>query len=203
MGIVLLMWLGTISYGMMESGYYLTQHKKLSTMGALLGKAPQAAAIFDSGPQLTTGGAGGGGAVLAYAQQALGTPYKWGAPAQCTPTPTAYDCSGLVRCAVLAATNNIVDLGHYTVAQLAALKKARWTLPRSQWHPATLQPGDLIFYYIKSDAPTEPGHVAIYAGGGRVIDAPHAGTVVRYDRWNLGPIMGVGRIKAAPVKAAA
>jgi peptidoglycan DL-endopeptidase CwlO len=41
-----------------------------------------------------------------------------------------------------------------------------------------LEPGDLVFYGSSGSY----GHVAIYAGHGRIIHAPHAGAVVSYAR---------------------
>jgi cell wall-associated NlpC family hydrolase len=59
-----------------------------------------------------------------------------------------------------------VSLPHYTAAQYAV----------SAHVPiASLQPGDLVFFG------TDLHHVGIYVGGGMMIDAPHTGTVVRYD----------------------
>ena len=40
-----------------------------------------------------------------------------------------------------------------------------------------LAPGDLVFY----GSPGAYYHVGIYAGGGRMIHAPHSGEVVKYD----------------------
>ena len=44
-----------------------------------------------------------------------------------------------------------------------------------------LRPGDLVFYATDAKDPTTIHHVGIYAGGGRMIDAPHTGAKVRYD----------------------
>lgn len=41
---------------------------------------------------------------------------------------------------------------------------------------SALRPGDLVFFGNASYS----HHVAIYAGGGSVIEAPHTGDVVRY-----------------------
>jgi peptidoglycan DL-endopeptidase CwlO len=54
-------------------------------------------------------------------------------------------------------------------------------LPHSSWGDLSygrrisrrsLRPGDLVFFY-------GAGHVGIYVGGGRFIDAPHSGARVR------------------------
>ena len=44
--------------------------------------------------------------------------------------------------------------------------------------PSQLAPGDLVFFEPKADG---PGHVGMYVGGDRIVDAPHTGALVRYD----------------------
>ena len=46
---------------------------------------------------------------------------------------------------------------------------------------ADAQPGDLVFAEFGEDSPGLPGHVGIYEGNGRVLDAPHSGAFVRYE----------------------
>jgi cell wall-associated NlpC family hydrolase len=41
-----------------------------------------------------------------------------------------------------------------------------------------LQPGDLVFYAGSDGTAAHPGHVAIYLGGGRIIEDPHTGASV-------------------------
>jgi cell wall-associated NlpC family hydrolase len=89
---------------------------------------------------------------FAYAQ--LGKPYVWGATG-----PDSYDCSGLMYAAWAAAG---VTLPRDTYGEWASLPH----VPMS-----SLQPGDLILYNGES-------HVAMYVGGGEIIDAPHTGAVV-------------------------
>jgi peptidoglycan DL-endopeptidase CwlO len=91
------------------------------------------------------------------ALQYLGVPYVWGGA-----SPRGFDCSGLVMY-VYAQLG--ISLPHYTVAQWNA------TQPISQ---SEMQPGDLVFF-------NGLGHVGIYIGGGRFVDAPHTGSVVRVD----------------------
>jgi cell wall-associated NlpC family hydrolase len=52
---------------------------------------------------------------------------------------------------------------HYTVAEWNAFPQ----VPLNQ-----LQPGDLVFF-------NNLGHVGMYIGGGRMIHAPHTGSVVQ------------------------
>jgi cell wall-associated NlpC family hydrolase len=99
-------------------------------------------------------GAGAVGAVAA-AETRLGDEYVWGAAG-----PTTFDCSGLVQWAFAQVG---ISLPHYSGAQFA---------DGVQIPMADLEPGDLVFF-------SNPGeHVAIYIGGGQVIEAPHTGAVV-------------------------
>jgi peptidoglycan DL-endopeptidase CwlO len=88
----------------------------------------------------------------------------WGAAG-----PDAFDCSGLTAWAWRAGG---VSLPHFSGAQYASTTHISMS---------AIQPGDLIFY----ESPDQ--HVALYVGGGQIIHAPHAGSVVKYDSiyyWN-------------------
>jgi cell wall-associated NlpC family hydrolase len=102
-----------------------------------------------------------GDAVVAVAMRVLGTPYVWGGN---TPAD-GFDCSGLVQWAY-AQTG--VALPRTTGEQLHVGVAVT---------DGQLRPGDLVF--SRGGIPTHDfGHVAIYAGGGNVIVAPHTGDVV-------------------------
>jgi hypothetical protein len=91
-----------------------------------------------------------------YASAQIGKPYVFG-----TNGPDTFDCSGLTQ-AAYAHANPPVRLTHFTGTQVlegVAVSKN------------SLIPGDLIF--------PDPGHVQLYIGGGRVIEAPHAGALVQ------------------------
>jgi cell wall-associated NlpC family hydrolase len=122
-----------------------------------------------------SGGGGGGGSVsspaaadpppvaagasgaIAAAESQLGVPYVFGGE-----TPgVGFDCSGLVQWAWAQAG---VDLPRTSGEQMGA------TTPVSV---ADLEPGDLLFY-----GPGGSDHVAMYIGGGSMIEAPHTGAVV-------------------------
>lgn len=127
-----------------------------------------------SGPPPPPGGGASTAVSVALAQ--LGTPYVWGGA-----SPGGFDCSGLVLYAWGQAG---VSLPHYTGSQYA---------DTTQVPLADAQPGDLVFYYVPGEA--NPGHVALYIGGGQVVSANETGTNVQtqsiyYD----GNIMGVGRV---------
>ena len=89
----------------------------------------------------------------------LGSPYVWAAAG-----PSTFDCSGLVLWSYLQAGRGA--LPHSSAAMFAMSAP----LPLS-----ALQPGDLVFFG------TPVHHVGIYVGAGTMIDAPHTGSVVRFD----------------------
>ena len=91
---------------------------------------------------------------VAFAYAQLGKPYVWGATG-----PGSYDCSGLMMAAWAAAG---ITIPRDTYSQVAGLP----SVPLS-----ALQPGDLVFF-------DGDGHVAMYVGGGMIIDAPRTGLTV-------------------------
>jgi cell wall-associated NlpC family hydrolase len=108
--------------------------------------------------------AGSGESVVAATMTQLGVPYVWGGE---TPS-VGFDCSGLVQ---------------WSYSQIGV------SLPRTTFGQVTagvpvsvddLRPGDLVFSRsVDADgARADLGHVAIYAGGGMVVVAPHTGDVV-------------------------
>ncbi|QKV95424.1 C40 family peptidase [Streptomyces sp. NA02950] len=105
------------------------------------------------------------------ARAALGLPYAWGQAG-----PTAFDCSGLTQWAYARAG---VAIPRTSQAQSGAGQR----VPLSQ-----ARPGDLVVY--RADG----SHVAMYAGNGQVIHAPHPGARVRYDPVGMMPISSVTRV---------
>ncbi|WP_211590410.1 C40 family peptidase [Microbispora sp. H11081] len=109
---------------------------------------------------------------IEVAKRQLGDPYVWGATG-----PSAFDCSGLVQFAWRKAG---VKLPRTTWSMLGAVKK-KVSLAR-------LKPGDLVFT-------GGGGHVGIYIGNKKVINAPHSGAVVRVDSlkgyWKRGFLTAV------------
>ena len=119
--------------------------------------APSSTPTLVPSPVSVPGGNSGAGhpQAASIALHYLGVPYVWGGA-----SPSGFDCSGLVMY-VYAQLG--ISLPHYTVAQ--------WNATDPISSPA---PGDLVFF-------NGLGHVGIYTGGGRFVDAPHTGTVVRID----------------------
>jgi cell wall-associated NlpC family hydrolase len=94
---------------------------------------------------------------VAYVFKQLGCMYNYGATGPCS---IGFDCSGLVMRAWAAAG---ISIPRDTYEQWAALPHVA---------QSSLQPGDLIFY-------NGIGHVAMYVGGGMIIDAPSEGQPIR------------------------
>lgn len=103
--------------------------------------------------EIAPAGTGAAAIAVAFALAQVGKPYVWGAAG-----PGAYDCSGLVMAAWARAG---VRLPH----QSGSIAARGRSVPAGQWAP-----GDVI---------TWPGHVALYIGGGRMVEAAHAGVPVR------------------------
>ncbi|MFC8733867.1 C40 family peptidase [Luteimicrobium sp. NPDC057192] len=103
-----------------------------------------------------------GSKIIAIASRYVGVPYVYGGT-----TPSGFDCSGFTS---------------YVYAQIGI------SLPRTssaQHYAGTIisraeaKPGDLIW---------TPGHVAIYAGGNTIIDAPRPGKTIQFRAmWQTNP----------------
>jgi len=127
-------------------------------------------------PPPSAGGAGA--AAVAAAESQLGVPYRWAAETpKGTPDP-GFDCSGLTAWAWGQAG---VPLPHYSGSQMADSTPVPIT---------DLQPGDLLFYGPGGDT-----HVAMYIGGGQMIQAPETGQTVSITGIELtsGWFAGAGR----------
>ncbi|WP_157126413.1 C40 family peptidase [Nocardia mikamii] len=95
------------------------------------------------------------------ALQQQGDPYVWGAEG-----PNSFDCSGLTQYAARAAG---VQIPRVASAQYRQLPEVA---------PNAIQPGDLIFPQSEFNN-GNPGHVMMYIGNGKCVEAPHTGAVVR------------------------
>ena len=71
---------------------------------------------------------------------------------------------------------------------------------RAQWgvgpHPslADLQPGDLLFWASNTADPSTIHHVAVYAGGGLMVAAPHTGALVQVQPVYANGYLGATRV---------
>jgi cell wall-associated NlpC family hydrolase len=110
---------------------------------------------LDAAPGESASSVNGSVRAVSFARAQLGKPYIWGGTG-----PRGYDCSGLVQAAWKAAG---VKLSRTTYTQI------------HDGHRTTrsnLAPGDIVI--------TNHGHhVLLYVGGGKVIEAPKPGTVIR------------------------
>lgn len=118
--------------------------------------------------------------IVAEAQKFLGDTYVYGADG-----PNTFDCSGLVE---YVYKNLGLSVPRTSEAQFS------WSQAQSV-SADQLQPGDLVFYTGSDGTTTSPGHVAIFVGDGKVIHAPHTGTVVKTANINdIGTPVGYKRM---------
>jgi len=115
--------------------------------------------------------------VIAFARAQLGKPYGWGAEG-----PRSFDCSGLTY---------------------AAYRAAAITIPRTsgeQWRRephiprGSERPGDLVFFNSgPGTSNTNPGHVGLVIAPGKMIAAPHSGTVIQIQSYHRSNLLGFAR----------
>jgi cell wall-associated NlpC family hydrolase len=122
-------------------------------------------------PPVTTPPASGGSssgstasadAAIAWAKTKLGLPYLWGGVG-----PNGYDCSGLTQGAWRSAG---VSLNRTSRDQYRQVKKISYN---------EMRPGDLVFWGSNPNDASSVYHVAMYLGGGQIIEAPSPGKTVR------------------------
>ncbi len=118
-------------------------------------------------------------AAVDFALAQRGDPYVWGAIG-----PDAWDCSGLTQAAYAAAG--------LAIPRTAA---AQWTVGTPVYDLGLARPGDLLFSAGSDPGPGgAPGHVALYLGGGLLVEAPHTGTVVQVESAYWSSVTAVRRI---------
>ena len=110
---------------------------------------------------------------IAFAQQQIGKPYLWGGTG-----PDAFDCSGLMMMAYQAAG---VSIPRTSQAQFA------WgpSVPANQ-----VEPGDLVFFAGSDGTATDPGHVGLVIGGGKMIEAYATGFPIRVSSYGSATAAG-------------
>jgi peptidoglycan DL-endopeptidase RipA len=143
-----------------------------------------------NGPAPTPSGGGWSqakaNAAVQRAKNELGIMYAWDGGSPSGPTLgvcagdgaendchiVGFDCSGLT----LYAWAQSISLYHYTVTQYSQA---------GSYHPSpgNFRPGDLLFWSSNGSV-SGIHHVAIYIGGGMVIQAPQSGEVIQETPWD-------------------
>ena len=117
------------------------------------------------------------GGVVGVAMAQLGKPYVYA-----TAGPDTFDCSGLVQW----------SFAHAGIRMPRVSQQQWFTGPHVAYSAA--RPGDLLFWHYDPTDPTDIDHVAIYAGNGMMIVAPHTGDFVKYVPVPLTNLAGVVRV---------
>jgi hypothetical protein len=115
------------------------------------------------GGGVTTGDPSIDAKAVALVKKYLGVKYTWGG----TNAGTGFDCSGLLQ-NVWKSLN--VSIPRTTYDQ--------WGYGKAIQQPE-LRPGDAVFFTGADPMNGKPGHVGMYVGGGRFIEAPGTGMKVR------------------------
>jgi cell wall-associated NlpC family hydrolase len=122
--------------------------------------------------------------IIDTADDYLGTPYVYGG----TSPSTGFDCSGFVQ----------YVFGRYGVRLPRTSRQMAFAGDALVADVAALRPGDLLLF---AQNRSRVDHVAIYAGGNRIIHASSSGDGVRYDdldsrrgRWFLEHVVAARRV---------
>jgi cell wall-associated NlpC family hydrolase len=115
--------------------------------------------------------------LLHAAASRVGKPYVWGATG-----PNAFDCSGLVQWSFARAG-----------IRMPRVSQQQWYAgPHINYSDAL--PGDLLFWHNDPTDRSNIDHVAIYAGNGMMLVAPHTGDYVKYVPVYTSNFAGVVRV---------
>jgi cell wall-associated NlpC family hydrolase len=130
-------------------------------------------AHYGAGTTTSGGNASTARAAINAALRWVGQMYAWGGGSLTGPSGgwgpdvgvVGFDCSGLTRYAYAQAG---ISIPRVASDQYAALPKV-----------SQLQPGDLVFWATDPNDPATIHHVAMYLGGGQVVEAPESGERVK------------------------
>jgi cell wall-associated NlpC family hydrolase len=113
----------------------------------------------------------------------LGVPYVWGGESS-----GGFDCSGLVQAAYREAGVSLPRVAQDQYDAGPAVSPGQVVVP-----------GDLVFF---GTGPEDVSHVGMFVGDGLMVDAPHSGATVRFDRVDgFGSIVGITAPGSASVHA--
>ena len=113
-----------------------------------------------------------GSSVVSYAQQFVGNPYVWGGNS----LTNGCDCSGFVQ----------QVLANFGITYGARMTSGSFRSVGNEVSYNYMQPGDIVCY---------PGHVAIYAGGGIIVEAQSTATgITNYRSVNCHSIITIRRV---------
>jgi cell wall-associated NlpC family hydrolase len=126
---------------------------------------------------------------LATAASQIGTPYAWGGGGIGGPTKgfaqgagtVGFDCSSFVQYVFAKQGINLPRTTYYQIKAGQGID------------PMSARPGDLLFW----GSPNAPHHVAIYAGNGKIIQAPHTGGEVEVASVDLRGVSAARRVLGA------
>lgn len=158
------------------SDSYKQRAKQVQSRVSGIGRGGQSSNTAGGGQGSGSSGAGGGssasgnwGAALAFAKSKIGDPYVYGADG-----PNAWDCSSFVQAAWKAGG---VSLPRTSQAQSGS------GTPGVVLPLEAAAPGDLIFY----GSPGNASHVGLVTGPDTVLEAPHTGDHVKYEKISQDP----------------
>jgi cell wall-associated NlpC family hydrolase len=170
----------------------LVAQREPAAVAPAVGAAAARPAILGAAGATGVGAADGAGlsraqvvAFVTAAESRLGLPYVWGGKG-----PGSFDCSGLVEWSLAQA-------GVAMPRVAADQARSGPQIPLRQ-----LEAGDLLFYHTDPTAPGYISHVAIYIGGGQMIQAPQPGQLVQVVPADFGPEFA-GAVAVYPKVAAA
>src|SRR5690606_22532180 len=128
---------------------------------------------------------------IAFARAQLGKPYLWGATG-----PGAFDCSGLTYAAYRAAGLSIPRVSRAQSRhgpRAPRVAAAHWRHgPRAP--TGREPPGVLVFFRSGPGTSTSnPGHVGLVIGGGKMTAAPHTRPVVQIQSYRRSTLLGFTR----------
>ena len=127
---------------------------------------------YGLGTGTSRGSAASGAAAVAWASAQVGKMYVYGAAG-----PDTFDCSGLT---MMAWRNAGVNINRTSRDQYKGVLKISYD---------DLRPGDLVFWSTDPNDPNDVYHVAMWIGGGQIVEASRPGVPLRFTAMRWGSTM--------------